>query len=341
MSNYNLNNLSEKQSTKHPLVSILLPVYNGSDYLEEAVQSILAQTYENFECIIINDGSTDESASIIQKFKDNRIRFYEQPNQGLAATLNCAIELSRGVYLARQDQDDISMPLRFEKQVAFLKTHPDCGMVGTWAAIWEEARETERLHQHPSENLILKFDLLFNNPFVHSSVMLRKKVFEEIGLYSVDMSRQPPEDYELWSRIARKFEVANIPEVLHIYREVPKSMSRTGINPFLDRIVNIGAENLAPLLERTISSQDAVSIAALFHGAYHRLDSKPHFKEIECSLLAAADKLSDSVNTPCGALRERAHDKFRSLKNRYLSYRYGKTFARGAALLDRFRGSIK
>ena len=103
-----------------PLVSVLFPVYNGEVYLEEAIHSILDQNYDNFEIIIINDGSIDDSSAVIQNFSDSRIRFYEnRTNQGLAFTLNRAINLSKGDYLARQDQDDISLPERFEKQVKF------------------------------------------------------------------------------------------------------------------------------------------------------------------------------------------------------------------------------
>ena len=209
-----------------PLVSVIFPVYNGAAYLREAIESILAQTYSNFELIIINDGSKDDSAMIIEQFRDPRIRFYSQVNQGLAATLNRAIGLTQGEYVARQDQDDISLPQRFEKQVAFLQTHPDHGMVGTWAEIWEGDKKTPRMHKHPAETAALKFALLFDNQFVHSSMMICRKVFDKVGLYSIDKTRQPPEDYELWSRVVREFEVANIPEPLVVYREMPGSMSR-------------------------------------------------------------------------------------------------------------------
>src|SRR5437660_806769 len=102
--------------SKHPLVSVLLPVYNGARFLEGGIESILSQSYRNIELIIINDGSSDDSAQIISKFHDPRIRAYSQENQGLAATLNRAIHLAKGEYLARQDQDDLSLPQRLEKQ---------------------------------------------------------------------------------------------------------------------------------------------------------------------------------------------------------------------------------
>ena len=125
------------------LVSVVLPVYNGAKYLRDAIDSMLAQSYANFELIIIDDGSTDDSINIISAFNDPRIRLYSQENQGLAATLNRGITLAKGAYIARQDQDDVSLPNRLSKQAAFLETNPDYGMVGTWASIWER-NETDR-----------------------------------------------------------------------------------------------------------------------------------------------------------------------------------------------------
>lgn len=324
-----------KQSSEPAFISVLLPVYNGAEHLKEAIQSILEQTYPTFELIIINDGSTDDSAAIIKQFTDPRIRYYEQENHGLAFTLNRAIELSKGKYLARQDQDDISLPQRFEKQVRFMEAHADCGMVGTWAMIWKGNNETKRNHEHPTESFILKFDLLLNNPFVHSSIMLRSQVFDEVGLYSTDKSRQPPEDYELWSRIARKFDVANIPEILHIYREVPGSMSRKEINPFLDNIISISAENLFSILDGVISSEDALTIAALFHGSDRKISAIPPWNKIENFLYEAADKISYSTNMSCNILRERASGYLPALKSRYLIHKYGKVFSKIIIFIDR------
>ncbi len=237
-----------KKMEKKPLVSVILPVYNGEKYLAEAVESILSQSYQNFELVIIDDGSKDKSQEIIKRFKDKRIRVYTQINKGLAETLNRGISLAKGVYIGRQDQDDFSYPQRLEKQVNYLNKNQKCGLVGTWADIWEDGNEkTHRFHKHPSTNKLLQFFLLFNNPFVHSSVMIRKTALKEVGFYSTDKSRQPPEDYELWSRIARKYDLANIPEILHAYREVPLSMSRSKLG-FKSKVVKISRENLGRAL---------------------------------------------------------------------------------------------
>jgi glycosyltransferase involved in cell wall biosynthesis len=311
---------------------VLLPVYNGGAVLSDSIKSILDQTYRNFELIIIDDGSTDDSASIIREFDDARIRSYNQRNRGLAGTLNRAIELSTGEYIARQDQDDLAYPQRLAKQIEFLETRPHCAMVGTWASIWTGEREASRVHRHPTDSLVLKFELLFDNPFVHSTIMVRKSALAKVGFY--DELRQPPEDYELWSRIARKFEVANIPEILEIYREVPSSMSRAKLNPFLDRVIDISAENIAFVTGRAHSHQVAVDLSALARRAYHRVSSKPSLMEITALLLEAARKLCSSSNSPPGALGVQVKSRLLSIRQSYYYYRYGIGLNRIMAYLD-------
>jgi glycosyltransferase involved in cell wall biosynthesis len=286
---------NQKIESRLPLVSIILPVYNGMPYLESSVKSILTQTYRNFELIIINDGSKDNSMNFLRCIKDSRIRLFEQENMGLAATLNKGISYSKGEFIARHDQDDISLPSRLEKQVAFLINNHDYALVGTWASIINNDGETGRAHLHPAENIQLQFELLFDNPFVHSSVMLRKSILESVGLYSTDKNRQPPEDYELWSRIARHAKIANIPEILHLYREVPSSMSRTGINPFLDKVIDRSIENLT-WVNKNETDETIDIISALAHKAYYRIRTKPKLIKIFLMLL----KLSLAVKKNSG-----------------------------------------
>jgi glycosyltransferase involved in cell wall biosynthesis len=299
------------------LVSILLPVYNGAAYLRDSLDSMLRQSYQDFELIIIDDGSRDESAQIIQSVNDDRIRFYRQENRGLAATLNRAIALSRGEYLARQDQDDMSLPDRLEKQLRYLAAHPQCGLVGTWAEIVSGNEKTGRTHRHAAEDYCLKFDLLFDNPFVHSSVMFRRSAVEGVGMYSTDPSRQPPEDYELWSRLSRKWEVANIPEILHIYREIPTSMSRDGISPFRNRVIDISAENLEWLLGDTADRTAIRDLAALNHAAYVRVSPHPRWRDISRVVIDAADRVAVLCNGPQSILHERADAQIFEIKPHY------------------------
>jgi glycosyltransferase involved in cell wall biosynthesis len=324
-----------------PLVSVLLPVYNGAEYLDKAIRSILEQTYANLEIIAIDDGSIDESSSILEKYVNSRVRVFRQDNQGLAATLNRAIGLAQGDYLARQDQDDISFPERLEKQVDFLQAHPDYGMVGTWAEIWRGNKPTRRAHRHPTESLVLKFELLFDNPFVHSSVMLRKEAIEKVGVYSTDPARQPPEDYELWSRMFRQFNVANIPEILQIYRAVPTSMSRKGSSPFNKQLVNLSAENLAWISGRPITDPAATDLAALTHRAFHRLSPNPSFDEGARLLLDAAEQLSAVASVGPELLRQRAWDLLDPLRPLYAWKKSGLAFSKIIRRLKKSRKGAK
>jgi glycosyltransferase involved in cell wall biosynthesis len=240
-------------------------VFNGGTLLTQAIASVCAQDMADMEVIVLDDGSSDGSWDLITASNDQRIRGYRHPNMGLAATLNRGISLAQGRYIARQDQDDLLLPGRIAKQAAFLDAHPEIAMVGTWSQIYSGDSPTERFHRHPSSNAALQLELLFDNPFVHSSMMIRAGVLREVGGYCEDRSRQPPEDYELWSRIARRHPVANLPEVLTVYREVQGSMSRTGDNPFLSNVIRISAENLTHLLAPRYSPEDCASLANLYH----------------------------------------------------------------------------
>lgn len=274
-----------------PVVSVVLPVYNCERYLGDAIESIISQTFTSFELIIVNDGSTDRSANIIAAFNDKRIRVLHQANQGLAATLNRGIDLARGKYIARQDQDDLSNPDRISLQVAYMEDHPDCVLLGSWAQIMEVDRLVERFHRHPVDEFMLRYQLLFNNPFVHSSVLLRRSALLQVGGYTTDPERQPPEDYELWSRLSRIGSVANIGEVLLTYREIPGSMSRVGPSPFKRRLIMICAENIAAATGMPSDDSSIRAIAALTHGEASELQHRPDFAHMKDILLKAINGL--------------------------------------------------
>ena len=250
-----------------PRVSVLIPVYNGQVFLKEAIDCVLAASIDSIEVLVLDDGSTDDTSKILASYDDERITVIHQSNIGLAATLNKGISLARGTYIARQDQDDLMLPGRLAKQVAFLEANPQVAMVGTWAEIRVVDKPDERAHRHPSACDVLRFRLLFDNPFVHSSIMMRADVVRGLGGYSEDKSRQPPEDYELWSRIAAEHHVANLSEILTVYREMPSSMSRSGVDPFLPNVLRISAENLQRVLSPQFSLEECLSLSCLYHNA--------------------------------------------------------------------------
>jgi hypothetical protein len=245
----------------------VLPAYNGAEYLRPAIDSILNQSIGTFELLIINDGSSDNSAEIIRSYSDPRIRFLEQKNQGLSATLNRGIQEARGKWIARQDQDDISYPARFAEQIGYLNKNRDCALVGSWARIVSTTgKDTGRCHKPPSSDAEIRAFMCYDNPFVHSSVIFRKEAAIAAGLYSTDKTRQPPEDFEFWSRLMKHGKLANIPRVLLDYREVPTSMSRTGQNPFLDKVIQISAENMHTLSGGMFAVGTYLEITSVLHG---------------------------------------------------------------------------
>jgi hypothetical protein len=154
------------------------------------------------------------------------------------------------------------------------------------------------VHDHPTEHAHILFDLLFDNPFVHSSVMMRREAVEAVGGYSTDPVRQPPEDYELWSRLARRFKVANLPDRLLVYREVAQSMSRATQNPFLDKIVTISAENIANAIGLSQPNAVCIDVAAIDHSAFHRLSGQSSINQICEAVILAGKNIAKNNNAP-------------------------------------------
>jgi glycosyltransferase involved in cell wall biosynthesis len=199
-----------------PLVSVLMPVYNGEKYLKEAIDSILNQTYTNFEFIILNDGSTDDSETIILSYDDSRIVHIKNPeNYKLIKTLNIGFSMAKGKYIARMDADDISHPERFAKQVQFLEFNEDYGLVGSGVNLLNGENKRQLLYH--TDYASLKFALAFYCPFIHPSVMLRKEVVKGMDVV-FDSNYVHAEDYELWTRLSFITKMANLPEYLLDYR---------------------------------------------------------------------------------------------------------------------------
>lgn len=203
----------------NPLISVILPVYNGEKYLEKAVSSILSQTYKNFELIIINDGSKDSSASIIAGFKDQRIRYVDNvDNIGLIATLNKGINIAEGDFIARMDSDDISYPNRFAEQIKCFELDDTLGVVGSSADIINENSEPRGLLKVPESHIDIKMGMLFTNQVIHPSVMLKKSVLTDFKDKVFDAKQLHVEDYALWVNLLDKTLFFNIQTPLIQYR---------------------------------------------------------------------------------------------------------------------------
>lgn len=320
-----------------PDVSVILPVRNGNSDLPKAIDTILAQTFVNFELIVVDNGSTDGTSAFLKTVDDPRLRVFYRAEPGLAGSLNHGIANARGRYIARQDHDDWALPTRIERQVRFLDTHPDHALVGTRAEIWVGDRPSHRYHDHPTDDVALRFELLFNNPFVHSSVMIRKSAFDEVGLYSTDPARQPPEDYELWSRLARRFRLANLPERLTIYREVPNSISRASARPFLEKLVTISSENLALATGAGEPQQTHIGIAALTHDLEASVSPALDFRAVSAVIRQAGHAIGGN-NPPEELLRRIASTEKRLKRRLWLCQpRYRQVVGAGRAIRNSLR----
>jgi glycosyltransferase involved in cell wall biosynthesis len=210
---------------KPPLVSVVMSVYNGQEYLADAIESILGQSYNDFEFIIIDDGSSDKSGSILKTYagKDKRIKLLSQANKGLVASLNRGMKTARGKYVARQDADDKSEPMRLEKQIKFLEDHQHIVIVGSSIHVMDEGGHIMHQHAVLLNDPELRQELLIRSPFAHGSVVFRRDEAVKAGLY--DAESWPAEDYDLWLRLSRHGQLASLDSYLYIYREHGEGIS--------------------------------------------------------------------------------------------------------------------
>lgn len=203
-----------------PKISVLMPAYNSEAYIAEAIDSILNQTFSDFEFIIINDGSKDNTSSVVRKYKDKRIKFIDnKENKGLVAVLNQGLDLCSGEYIARMDSDDISFPTRFEKQIQYMESNPDVGILGTAGQNFGANNDICY-----SPEIVDSIELLKNVGFYHPSVMMRKSVLDKYNL-RYDPNYYLVEDHDLWARALKVTKLRNLPEVLIKYRVHSSSVS--------------------------------------------------------------------------------------------------------------------
>jgi glycosyltransferase involved in cell wall biosynthesis len=211
---------------KTPIISVILPAYNGERYLREAVESILSQTFSDFELLIIDDGSSDRSAEIIRSYDDARIVLISnETNKGLPYSLNRGLARARGTYIARMDQDDISLPTRFEEQVRFMENHPEIGIVGAWMR--SLGKPEGYVMKGFTEDEDIRANLLFNTSLAHPTIVIRAKVFQDFALLYDPLLTQGAEDYDLWVRASKVTKLASIPKILVRYRIHGNNMSST------------------------------------------------------------------------------------------------------------------
>lgn len=243
-----------------PRISVIISVYNGQKYLEESIKSILDQKYDNFEFIIVNDKSTDNSLEIIKSFDDPRIILIDnKENLGLTRSLNNALKVAQGEYIARQDDDDISLPKRLKEQLNFMEENPEIVLSGTFIYRIDNAGKIiDEVHNmvNPSYQ-----DMLKHNHIKHGSVMFKKDVICELGGYN-ELFRYV-QDYELWIRVSRDYKISNLNKPLYklrihsesigsnkieesrLYSVLARKINQKDLNPLvIQEIYNNGIKSL-------------------------------------------------------------------------------------------------
>lgn len=207
-------------------ISIILPVYNADSFIRTTIESLFSQTFNDFELIVINDGSTDNSLNIISNYKnDPRLKIINNDkNLGLIYTLNRGIKMAKGELIARIDADDIAIKNRLKLQADYMDNHPNVALVGGWAELIDEQGAGFHIHKVPTAPTEILNSILLTNCFIHPSVMFRRSIALELGGFRQEALHA--EDYDLWLRMCEHHQVANLPNVLIQYRIHPGQISQ-------------------------------------------------------------------------------------------------------------------
>lgn len=284
-------------SCDKPAVSILMSVYNGAPYLGLAIDSVLKQTYRNLELVIVDDGSTDESPAIINKFKctDSRIRsFRNERNLGLVASLNRGLAACQAELVARADSDDIFRSDRIQIQLDFMKSHPEVGVIGSAVEFIDQngAILNRQLHSFPTSWGDIRLHSLLGCCLWHTTVMFRKTPVDEAGRYSTEFVGGP-EDYDLWARLLDKTQIVNLPLPLAKQRLHSASITaqwKVGYSMYC----TVAQRLLERYLGRKVSHSEATAIVSMFgcDGDLENIDCQEGF-QILSEILSKASVMEE------------------------------------------------
>jgi glycosyltransferase involved in cell wall biosynthesis len=248
-----------------PRVTVLLPVFNGARYLKGALGSVIAQSYKDFELLVIDDGSTDQTPAIVTSFHDMRIKYLRHnKNEGLIASLNEGIALSEGEYIARMDADDICDPRRLSLQTEFLDHNPDVGVVGTAVRLMDDNGRPGLAYVFPEEHEAILWAMAFLCPIAHPSVMMRRGLVSESGGYSRAVLHA--EDYDLWERLSTKTRMANLPLKLLNLRKHEASVTSREAKRHNETARAVSARCMSRRLGYSVSEE--VSSCLVYRGHY-------------------------------------------------------------------------
>jgi glycosyltransferase involved in cell wall biosynthesis len=249
-----------------PLISVVMPVHNGERFLAEAIDSVLQQTYAHFELIIVDDGSTDRTGDILAGYasRDDRIIVCRHPkNLGITATRNHGFRIARGSFLAVMDADDISLPHRLERQLRFLQSHPEIGLVGASVRRIDQCGHRGKVATYPSQPAHVAWAMLFFNPVAHPVTMMRRDAVDASAVYSHDYP--VAEDYALMLKVSRSARVTNLDEVLLLYRVWTGNISK---RPDLEQHAARAVQHAVRALGQEISEAQAHALQGLSRDRY-------------------------------------------------------------------------
>jgi hypothetical protein len=236
-------------------VTVLMPVHNGERYLRDAMDSILGQTFTDFEFLIVNDGSTDGTRAILESYRDPRVRVLQQASRmGVTEALNAGLSQAKGRYIARMDGDDISLPGRLEKQVQYMEAHPDCGVLGCAVQIIDPQGKPLYRVEYCGGHHYLRWYLLFQNPFAHPATMIRREVLNRLGGYDARFAFA--QDYDLWWRASWITQFAVLPEALLQLRRHRSNLTSVHRQDQLEVSVQVRQAVVQRLLGKTSAKLD-------------------------------------------------------------------------------------
>jgi len=280
-----------------------MSVHNSEKYLAEAVESILNQTWSDFEFIIINDASADSSRTIIEGYHDPRIKLVEnETNLGLTRSLNTGIDMAQGDYIARMDCDDISLPARLQKQVMFMESHPEVGICGTWVKTIGEGGSD--IWNYPTDHETIKSRFVFESVLAHPSVMINRELLNRYNLrYDPAWSRA--QDYEFWTRCSGFFRLANLNDVLLFYRRHSAQIGKTFQNEQAHYANLVRKRLVEQLAERLGITPDAKSLELHYSLGTWQFEADLNF------VVRANEWLSmlQDANTKCGLFPQEAFSR--------------------------------
>lgn len=322
-----------------PTVTVLMPVHNGEKYLYESIKSIQDQTYTDWELLIVNDASTDDTVMVIEEYqkRDDRIRLLtNEQNLRIARTLNRGMLEARGKYIARMDDDDISLPTRIEKQVAIMESHPEISVVGTWQ---RHFGTNDWIHCPPETPAEMQAALLFKCEACHSTIMLRRDDFVQNELFYDPNFLS--EDYELWTRASRTLKFYTIQEILGEYRLNGENITANKADLFNEEGQRIVARTLKEVLDLNIKKDDMVLLSGWKNPFIDSGGDKKQLREREEELLQKIEKQNEKYHAYDPAALKATLDQRREWAGIIKPTKQSKAAAPKKTIKQRLKGFIK